>query len=307
MMCAQTLSTAADVPGPFMAGTARTEWQDERFVVRFNWEPAAGAREYRLQVLFPPETGAVAERRVRSNACEVEFPGRSGEEYAWHVEALGPAGETVRNRDGERRFVVPPQPKGIPSVVVPRMKGTAPQIDGVLGPGEWEGALTVVFDTTLSGRMGEDDTFPVWRAMWDEEALYMAVQVWFPGGRPVDAVELERDGAAWGGDALEFFLRGPGRNTYYHFIVNARNSIYDSRSGNAGWNGEWRHAAQVEGSSMVIEVAVPFESIGEKPAVGDEWHGNVIVDMNGQSLTPAWVKTSGFHTPNEWGTMVLGK
>ena len=307
MMCGQILPAAAGVPVPFMAGTAKTEWRDDRFVVRFNWEPAPGALEYRLLVQCPPGNNAVAERRTRSNGCEVEIPGRPGEEFAWYVEALGPSGATVRNIDGERGFVVPPQPKGIPSVVVPGAPGPSPEIDGVLGPGEWEGALTVVFDSTLSGRMGGDDPFPVWRTMWDEEALYMAVQVWFPGGRPVDAVELPRDGAVWSGDALEIFLRGPGRKTYYQFIVNARNSIYDGRSGNGGWNGVWRHAAKVKGSSMVIEVAIPFESVGERPAVGDEWHGNVIVDMNGQSLTPAWVRTSGFHTPNEWGTMVLGK
>ena len=116
-------------------------------------------------------------------------------------------------------------------------------VDGVLDEAIWRHAPPT--DPFLVvGSHHEAELQTTVRVVYDDSALYVAVEAEEPAMDAVRAPERERDhGEIWRDDGVEVFLTpAVGGTEYFHFIHNLAGSRYDARHGTAdadiatGWN-----------------------------------------------------------------------
>jgi hypothetical protein len=296
--------SGGELSGAFRLGKAQVRISKNQIESRFNWQPSIGASSYGLVVYSDKELkNIIAEKKATTNKARVSgLP--SDTKLYWRVEAID--GKTRNWNSGEPGvFNTPIVTVGKLTITIPR--GTA-TMDGKIRPEEWDKAVVMKLNNYIMGQKAEEDKAPYCKLMWDDRALYILGEAYFPGGRDFQATQQPRDGSIWASDAFEIVLYGPGRTNKLHFIINATDSIYDAKAGDAGWNPEWEHFVQVRPGGMTVVMALPFTSLGEVPAVGNEWRGNICLDMNGQALVPSWAKDSApFGYLERMGYIVLGK
>lgn len=168
-----------------------------------------------------------------------------------------------------------------------------PDIDGKIRDEEWQTA------SKATGFVGTDS--PRWKgaAGFDFVGAQTVVQVTYDGTCLYVAFRCEepeietlkvhgrpgRDGSLWNDDCIELFLAPPKAGFRYHFIINSKGWIYDSRmtpseTRGKGWNMEGlRVAADVSppgaGSHWSVEMAIPFAGLGVgSPKQGEVWGVN---------------------------------
>ncbi len=164
----------------------------------------------------------------------------------------------------------------VPQARLPLMK-TAPTIDGVINPGEWDGAIRMerfcgVRDPMLTG--GE-------ASFWvgsDGERLYIAVESETPPeGQLLDRVEpaaQDGDARVWLDDSIELVIdplmgADESRRRLYHAILNARGAVYDqkhsTKGGGEAWRGNWETKSTIISDRWHFEVALPLADMDVKP------------------------------------------
>ncbi len=289
----------------FRLGKAQTRVVKGKVEARFNWQPALGTSSYRIVVYTDKELqNVIALKQVKTNKAMVTGLPSDSKLY-WRVESISPQGSKNWNSGEPGVFTSPIVTVGKLTITIPR--GTA-TMDGKIRPEEWNKAVVMKLNNYIMGQKAEEDTAPFCKLMWDDKALYILGEANFPGGREFQATEQPRDGSIWASDAFEITLYGPGRTNKLHFMVNATNSIYDAKAGDAGWNVDWDHFVQLRPGGITVVIALPFTSLGEVPSVGSEWRGNICLDMNGQALVPSWAKdTAPFGYLEHMGYILLGK
>lgn len=164
-----------------------------------------------------------------------------------------PEGMTVANKD-----VVNPLPTADGPV----------KVDGVLDDAAWAKA-TAMTDFVL-GRSGKPDVQSRVLVMHDAANLHLAIINDEPNTDQLVTNATERDGPVWNDDSVEIYVdanNAKGRD-YHGFFVNAANVVYDRRRVEA-WDGEWTSAVKVlPGKAWVVEVAIPFATLGVTPKPG---------------------------------------
>jgi len=187
-------------------------------------------------------------------------------------------------------------------VTIPKVD-QAPVIDGNLNDAAWLNASIkggkFVSDVSSTGTALID--FPrIVYAAYDDNALYVAYQMFAP-----DVNALVTDDARWHyNDEVELILHPyqSGAVVQYGFVTN----------GVVGTNGVSsegvRNAVVKEGIRAVIEVAVPWTTIGvPAPKVGDKWG----IHFSGyQTNPPLWMSFSqatSFLRPEMMGIAVFGE
>jgi len=289
----------------FRLGKAQTRIVKGKVQARFNWQPGLGASSYGIVLYKDKELRSVITlKRVDINKAMISGLPSDSKLY-WRVEAISSQGSKTWNSGEPGVFATPIVTAGKLTITIPR--GTA-TMDGKIRPEEWNKAVVMKLNNYIMGQKSEEDTAPFCKLMWDDKALYILGEAYFPSGREFQATQQPRDGSIWASDAFEITLYGPGRTNKLHFMVNATNSIYDAKAGDAGWNVDWEHFVQLRPGGMTVVITLPFASLGEVPSVGSEWRGNICLDMNGQALVPSWAKdTAPFGYLEHMGYIVLGK
>ncbi|MBC7327499.1 hypothetical protein H5T87_05220 [bacterium] len=179
-----------------------------------------------------------------------------------------------------------------------------PTIDGKVSPEEWKkaSAIGILFP------IGQDElSLPstIFYLCYDSQCLYIGFTCQ-SFGQPI-AQERERDGNVWEDDAVEIFL-SPSFPRYFQFILNSKNSIWDSDGKDASWNCEWKHAISLKENGWEGEIAIPFSSLGVTPKEGDLWRFNLARDVPSPrklSLSFAPCKSS-FHEPENFAILSFG-
>jgi hypothetical protein len=153
---------------------------------------------------------------------------------------------------------------------IPRV-AEPPVIDGLLNDSAWRDA------TAYDSLMLNDGSAPTVATRTllthDGSNLYVAVVCYEPRTADLRTRITEPDGNVWEDDSVEVYL-DPGLRRqfkqYFSFIVNPANVGFD-RTDNLGWDGKWQHATTVrDGKAWVIELAVPFETIGLTGKAGEK-------------------------------------
>ncbi len=179
-----------------------------------------------------------------------------------------------------------------------------PQIDGEIEMGEWDNASTVSAFVPL----GRKELFPfstIFYLSYDSQNLYIAFSCQSPF-KPI-AQERERDGNVWEDDAVEIFL-SPSFPRYFQFIVNAKNSIWDSEGKDGRWNCDWKHNVSIKDKGWEGEIAIPFSSLGITPGEGDTWRFNLARDIPAPKKENMSFSSceSSFHEPHNFAILSFG-
>lgn len=164
----------------------------------------------------------------------------------------------------------------------------APLIDGSIADGEWDSASMSPVALDNDGRVTDDQG--VFRIGTHGGVLYLAFSA-ERMGRSASAKVVERDGAAYAEDGFEFFLsRNP--NERWQFVANARGAIYDSKGGEAAWDGPWTvkaGPADGEGTGFLVEASIPLAALTSEPAkMGDVWGMQVVYNRNEAVPQATW-------------------
>jgi len=167
-----------------------------------------------------------------------------------------------------------------------------PTIDGQPTDPCWQNAM-VATDFSVLASAGKERAFrqTTVRAAWDREALYFHIVCLEPDPASVTAKVTERDGSTWLEDAIEIFLQpNVASPTVFHFISNARGTLYDEVNRDASFDAEITLAAVTGPDAWQVEMSIPWAQIRcSAPALGDEWGFNV-----GREHRP--------REPTEWST-----
>ncbi len=179
----------------------------------------------------------------------------------------------------------------IPSISCRRAPGT-PVIDGYMSDEAWRYGEPLLEFHQL-GREGRSAELPNMAVMvYDEENLYIAMVM---GKRPgfVMADSMWRDG-------VEIFI-DPGRagKGYFQVAGNHKGAWSAAHppdgAADISWDPGKEMSARVLTAGWLLEVAIPFESVGGAPAEGDVWGINLCRnDAHARFITLAPLR-SGFH------------
>ncbi len=185
----------------------------------------------------------------------------------------------------------------------------APTIDGVLTPGEWDGAVKTNNFHVLGSNNVPSTTQTAWVG-YDSQNICLAVSVALPKGQAPIAKQRERDGAIWQDEGVELFIDPLHTNmTSYQFSCNAVGSVCDTKDKDAAWNGVWTAKTSAGDGAWYIEMAIPFSTVGISPSSADRMIGfNVGLDRKGPDTNLTWaplLETGGFHQPGKFGHLVL--
>jgi len=197
----------------------------------------------------------------------------------------------------------------------------SPKIDGRIGEGEY-GAAKPNSQFGLYkgyGAAAHDTSF---RLAYDDEALYLGIVAQEPSPERIAGEPRERDGDVWRDDEIEVFVDATSdRRTYHQFAVGLKEGTqYDAvggpRHGTFGskeWNGEWQAAREIGRDAVVLELAIPYQTLGIKtPQPDDQWGLNLCRNRqgkgkkDGESEMSAWCLTyRRFHVPSHFGTVTF--
>jgi len=192
--------------------------------------------------------------------------------------------------------------------------GSAPQIDGNLGDGEWaESAIVDYFCSPEGEKMTIEDT--VFYFTYDNENLYIRADCEQESDFVVNATE--RDGAVWMDDCVGFFLSPGGlEGDIYQIYFNPDGVIFDQRiftneqgylDGEVEWNVDCLVATDRGDTRWSIEIAIPFLALKtETPRPGDEWRINFRRKEPSLGSTADWQYPISYDV-NYFGRAVFGE
>ena len=193
----------------------------------------------------------------------------------------------------------------------------APVPDGKISAGEY-GAAKPNKQFGIYQGFGPVEHDTSFLLAYDSKALYIAVTARESDPAGVVGKPRERDGKIWEDDDLEIFIDATfDRKTYHQFAVNLKGCVqFDSiggprygKFGSTKWNGEWQAVHQIGRDAIVVEVAIPFATLGvDPPKSGAKWGLNVVRNRNARGDSPlemsAWCLTyTSFHVPSHFGTV----
>lgn len=185
----------------------------------------------------------------------------------------------------------------LPSLACPAGR-KSPDLDGVISPGEWEGAVAFppFQDSTGAGVTVCQTTARMFRT---EDALYFAFEcAQDPKVRHAPPV-TEHDSGIFLGDVVEVFLDpGRTRSGHYHFAVSSNGTRFDMERRGLGlgithWNPEWQAATRQGESGWTAEVKIPFAAVGNIPQPGSVWGLNPCRGYYEAGQTSCWSPTLG--------------
>jgi len=159
---------------------------------------------------------------------------------------------------------------------LPRLK-SRPRIDGNVDEREWEGAVKFGgFSSSAPAML--DIAYPGDAyAGWYDGKLYVCCVFHLMDPTRIVADKTRRDDPVCYDDSAEFVVRPANMkgNGFYQGIFNSRNVIFDQKSGDTSWNGNWEVKANVYEGMLNIEFAIPASELGTVFRPGETWRMNL--------------------------------
>ncbi|MFP3903869.1 MAG: carbohydrate-binding family 9-like protein, partial [Armatimonadota bacterium] len=192
---------------------------------------------------------------------------------------------------------------------------TPPVIDGTLDDACYADCIEARdFTLVSSNALAAEQTKAY--LCWDAEKLYVGVwcheTILDPVLNQLDrfqATKRTRDANVWADDAIELFIApGESRSGYYHIVVNALGTIYDSVGMDQpeAINADIAAEGNIGDTEWTVELALPLDDFAaEGVAAGDEWYLNICRAQQAADESSSWspVGSKGFHSPERFGTL----
>lgn len=151
--------------------------------------------------------------------------------------------------------------------VIVKLSSATPVIDGKVSEGEY------AFSASGMRNIRNNTTFAAQQSRcflsYDNENLYWAV---VGPGNQLQAEAKQRDGFSPMDDSVEFWLKFPGEEDFYQFMINSGGNIYDRKGSNVKWNASGiRTASKVNGNVWTMECVIPWKNFPFKAAPGNKF------------------------------------
>lgn len=192
----------------------------------------------------------------------------------------------------------------------------APKIDGCLDEPCWAKAETIG-GFLQYGSMEPAVTPTRARILHDDNNLYLGIECAEPDIKELQMKATFHDGSVWNDDEIEIFIDGNyDKKTYCQFAVNPLGTQYEgSKKEEYGiceydlcWDGPWQAQAKIGKTNWVVEVAIPFSTLGVKPGPGNFWGANICRARRagGASELTYWTNTGkNFHNVALFGHLIF--
>ena len=237
---------------------------------------------------------------------------RSAREKYYRAEPLGiDLRETIEAARKEHRETI--QSRSVRSSAAIGRLGQgvkAPELDGVLNEPAWKEPPQMTFVSILSDPDQRPSAKTWAQATYDDSFLYLGYRCEEPHVESLKS-RGQRDGDVWAGDGVELFIsieQDPDHNR--HFIVDSQNKKWDGTATDPKWNGKWRSAAKVGPGEWSVEMAIPWDEIGGRPAPGAKRRVNLCRHRPAQQPTEysSWSPVlKSFLEFDRFGTWTFGE
>ncbi len=168
-----------------------------------------------------------------------------------------------------RVFALKEPPAAICSTVA-----SGPELDASFKEACWPRTAQIQgFISPENGAFAEAQTTV--RVCRTDDALYVGVYAREPRMDTLVAKMEARDAPLASEESVELVIEAVGKPVC-RFATNPRGAQFDSRDGDAQWDGSWRVACKTYPTGWAAEFAIPFEDFGGPPAVGKDWVMNCI-------------------------------
>ncbi|MBU1857343.1 MAG: carbohydrate-binding family 9-like protein, partial [Verrucomicrobia bacterium] len=124
----------------------------------------------------------------------------------------------------------------------------------------------------------------------------------------------ERDADVYADDCVEVFLQpDPAKGAYYHLVINSLGTLYDALCGkdgstDKGWSSNAKIAVSSDQKAWRIELAMPWSDFDMAAKDGGRFRFNICRHECPNQEYTCWSPTGqGFHQPDKFGVVVLGK
>ena len=200
------------------------------------------------------------------------------------------------------------------TTIVPQLP-RAPKIDGKIADAEWKGSEGLGSFEQLK-RKGPAKYATTVRLGYDDENLYAAYNCSEASLKHLLQRYRERDTGVWQDDAVELLIQRAAAepDDFHHFIVNCIGALYDAYSRDGNWNGNAKIVATQDqkASTWSMEIAVPWQDLGGKPAAGELWRANFCREnpepaaAYGAGEWSSWCPSlAGFNSPTYFGILLF--
>ena len=202
------------------------------------------------------------------------------------------------------------------TATIPKLKGPAPRIDGVLSDPLWTtaGAACKLRFRALAGTDSALKARTEAMLAYDNSHLYVAFRCREPTISRIQCVGELHDDNIWAGDDVELqFCPGSETRRFVHLMVNPQGLAWDGFQGDPrgrSYNPPWQHATRIGTGEWTAEFAIPWKSLGLKraPQPGEKHRGNLCRQRRPGHELSAWSPMAvGFLEHAFYGTFVFGK
>jgi len=176
----------------------------------------------------------------------------------------------------------------------------APVIDGVISPGEWDGAVRTtgfqtLFPMTEYPNTGLDARMGTTYVGFTNDKIYLAMVSEYPPDGKDHSSGTNRDGDRVFDESIEIWLdpnranraSAEGDLRFYQMNFNTQGGIYDisfdPKTGpNTGWNGNWdmKNTVDQVKHTWTVELSLPLADLGWKPGSSIGKSMGVLVSRN---------------------------
>jgi hypothetical protein len=194
------------------------------------------------------------------------------------------------------------------SADIPRLTGPAPVIDADLSDAAWTSVKPLEPFLQYVGLPKKDVQPTEARVTYDGDNLYVGLRCVEPQIKDVQITGEKRDDSVWMGDSVDLFIQPADQApAYYHFILNPKNVLWDSRcidTDDLRFSANVSSAAKLGSDAWTAELAIPWAELKMKPPTpGTACRANLCRQrLPGREQT-AWSQTiTGFVEPDNFGT-----
>ncbi|NPV46427.1 MAG: hypothetical protein HPY69_05695 [Armatimonadetes bacterium] len=184
-------------------------------------------------------------------------------------------------------------------------------LDGELREAVWQAPAQVRDFVVLGTGVTAQAQTEAWVAH-DADALYIAVRAAEPDMAGLRAACSVRDGRdLFQDDVVEVFL-DPARDRFHYlqFACNPLGTRFDLQGDAAGsspeWNGLWEVATQRAADCWLVEMRLPFATLGLDRGAGQVWGLNICRERPAGPENSSWAPATGaFGTPASFGDLQI--
>ncbi|MGI6458778.1 MAG: glycoside hydrolase family 20 zincin-like fold domain-containing protein [Candidatus Hydrogenedentales bacterium] len=191
-----------------------------------------------------------------------------------------------------------------PVVGVCGRSDVVPVLDGAFKEKCWPSEPQIDGFLLDNGKIFAEAQTTVWLTA-TQDTLYIAAYAREPRMPTLAASQTARDAPLSGDEHLAITMQTPGKTTYV-FAVNPRGAQFDSRNGDAAWNGDWEVATASYEEGWAAEFAIPFATLGARPRRSEAWPTNVVRFRNNvHKERSAWAYDPKTGRMTDWGNIIF--